>query len=129
MDDTTKNIVTNLATGALTKVLIAAGAAATAHGLVSGIPVETYGAAAVAIIAAASSFWRDYGKAIVLSQLEVLKAKSLASAAKLNAAGVPSVTTEEIAAQSPTLTAASVVKIAATMAPNIKASVVPKSEA
>lgn len=129
MDDSTKTMVTTLLTGAVTKILIAGGAAATAHGFVSGIPAETYTAAAVAIVAAGSSFWRDYGKAIVLSQLEVLKAKSLASAAKLHAAGVPSVTTEEIAAQSPTLTAATVEKVATTMAPDIKASVVPQKVA
>ena len=127
MDDTTKTMITTLATGAVTKILIAGGTALAAHGLMSGLPAETYTAAAVAVVAAGSSFWKDYGKAIVLSQLEVLKARSLAAAAKLHDAGVPAVTTAEIAAQSPTLTEATVTKIASTMAPDVKASVIPKS--
>jgi hypothetical protein len=62
----------------------------------------------------------------VLSQLEVLKARSLAAAAKLHDAGVPAVTVAEIAAQSDKLTAQSVTKVADTMTPEVKASVVPK---
>lgn len=126
MDDTTKTMILSLATGIVKKALIAGGTAAATHGFINGVPTEAYAGAAAAIVAGGVSFWQDYGKAIVLSQLEVLKAKSLASAAKLHAAGVPSITTAEIAAQSPTLTATTVEKVAETMSPQVKASVVPE---
>jgi hypothetical protein len=129
VDDTTKTMVLSLVTGVVKKVLIAGGTAAATHGFISGVSTEAYAGAAAAVVAAGVSFWQDYGRAIVLSQLEVLKAKSLASAAKLHAAGVPSITTAEIAAQSPTLTATTVEKVANTMTPEIKASVIPQKAA
>lgn len=125
MQDQTKTLVTALATGVIKKVLIIGGTWAATHGLISGVSVETYSGIAVAAVAASTSLWQDYGKAIVLSQLDVLKARSLAAAAKIHAAGLPPVTPAEIAAKSPTLTTESVTKIAQTMAPDIKASVLP----
>jgi hypothetical protein len=125
MDDSTKKVLMTLATGAVKKVLLTAGAAATTHGLIADIPAETYTAGAVFIVSAGWSFWNDYGKAIILSQLEVLKARSLASAKKIHDAGLKSVTVAEIAAQSPTLTEAQVTKVASTLPPSIQATVVP----
>jgi hypothetical protein len=81
------------------------------------------------LVGAGWSFWNDYGRAIVLSQLEVLKARSLAAADKIQKAGLKPVTTEEVAAQSPTLTAAQVTSIAATMPADVHASVVPMKAA
>jgi hypothetical protein len=127
LDDTVKKIAQSIAVGAVKKGLIAVGALLAGHGLALGFTPTDYAAAAVGIVAAAWSFWGDWGKPIVLAQLDVLKARSLAAAAKIHAAGLPAVTPAEIAAQSPTLTAASVVKIAATMAPTVQASVVPES--
>lgn len=125
MDDTTKKIAQALAVGLVKKGLIAIGTAAAAHGLTStGFSSEFYAGAAVAIVSAGWSFWQDYGKAIVLSQLEVLKAKSLAQAAKMNAAGIAPVTTVEIAAKSPTLTTADVAKTVDKMPPAIQATVI-----
>lgn len=128
MDDSTKTLVTTIATGVIKKTLISVGSIAAAHGFITGVPVEAYGSAAIAIAAAGISLWQDYGKAIIISQLEVLKARSLAAAAKIHEAGISPVTTAEIAAQSPTLTAASIIKIAATMTPAMQASVVPEQQ-
>ena len=110
MEDTTKKIALALVTGAVKKVLITAGTAAAAHGFTSGFSAEAYAGAAVAIVSAGYSFWNDYGKAIVLSQLEVVKAKSLAQAAKLQTAGIAPPTVAEIAAAHPTLTPKDVAK-------------------
>lgn len=116
MDDTTKKIAQALAVGAVKKVLMAVGAAAAAHGFAtSGLSAEVYAGIALAIVSAGWSFWNDYGKAIVLAQLEMLKAKSLAQAAKMRQANLPPVTAEQIADQSPTLTPADVTKTVATM--------------
>lgn len=115
MDDTVKKIAETLAIGAVKKVLIAGGAICAGHGVALGFTPTDYAAASVAIVAAGWSFWNDFGKAIVLSQLEVIKAKSLAQAAKLREAGLPQVTVGQIAAQSPTLTTDNVSKVIAKM--------------
>ena len=126
MDDSiVKKIAQTIAIGAVKKTLLAGGAMMAGHGIAMGFTPADYAAASVAIVAASYSFWNDYGKAIVLSQLEVLKARSLASAKVIHEAGLPSVTVAEIAAQSPTLTEANVTKVAATLAPEVKASVIP----
>lgn len=125
MDSGTKTVILTLATGIVKKALIAGGTAAATHGWISGSSAEAYGGLAAAIVAGGYSFWQDYGRAIVLSQLEVLKARSLAAAAKIKSAGLPPVTTAEIAAQSSKLTAESVTKIAATLPADVQASVVP----
>ena len=126
MDDSTKNVVMGIAVGVLKKVLLTAGAAATAHGFTSGISTEAYSGLAIALAAGSWSLWNDYGKAIVVSQLEVLKARSLAAAKKIQDSGLSPITVREIAAQSPTLTEEAVTKIAATMPPEVKVSVVPQ---
>lgn len=124
MDDTTKKIAQALAVGAVKKVLMAAGTAAAAHGFATGgLSAEVYAGLALAIVSAGWSFWNDYGKAIVLSQLEVLKAKSLAQAKTMREKGMPPVTTDQIAAQSPTLTPADVSKTVATLPPAVQATV------
>jgi hypothetical protein len=129
MDDSTKNVILTLATGAVKKVLIAGGTAAATHGLISGVSTEAYAGIAAAVVAGGLSFWQDYGKAIVLSQLEVLKARSLAAADKIQKAGLKPVTVEEIAAQSPKLTAQAVAKVATTLPADVQASVVPMKAA
>lgn len=122
MDDTTKKILEAIAVGAVKKALVAGGSIAAAHGFTTGLPSEAYAGLALALVSALWSFWNDYGRAIVMSQLEVLKAKSLASAAKIKDAGLPPVTSVDIAEQSPTLTPKAVDKIVATM-PAVQATV------
>jgi hypothetical protein len=128
MDDTVKTMAATLAQGLVKKVLISGGALLAGHGISTGFTATEYTAASVAIVAAAWSFWQDYGKAVITSQVEVLKARSLASAAKIQNAGLKSVTVSEIAAQSPTLTEAEVVKVAATLPSEVEASVVPAAK-
>ena len=115
MDDSTKTMMLTIGTGIAKKLLLGAGMAAASHGVISGNQVETFVAVGMALIGAGWSFWNDYGKAIVLSKLEVLKAQSLAQAAKLRGAGLAQPTVTEIAAQHPTLTAADVTKVADTV--------------
>ena len=125
MDTTTQNIVTKLAIGAVQKVLLTVSASAAAHGFIVGVPTETYLALATIIVTYGISFWKDYGRAIFESQMEVLKARSLAAAAKIQQAGLKPVSIAEIAAQSDKLTPESVTKIAATLPADVHASVVP----
>lgn len=129
MDDTTKTLALTMASGLIKKGLITVGATLATHGWISGGQTETFVAVGMFVVGAGWSFWQDYGKAIATSQLEVLKARSLAAAAKLKANNVPSVTTAEIAAQSPTLTQETVIKVANTLPLDVKASVVPKIDA
>jgi hypothetical protein len=123
MDDHTKTMMLSLATGVIKKGLITLGATAATHGIINGSQTETFVSLGMFAVGILWSLWNDYGRAIVLSQLEVLKAKSLAQAAKLNQAGIAPVTTGQIAAQSPTLTAAEVAKTVATLPPAIQANV------
>lgn len=126
MDDTTKNMLTSLAAGAVKKLLVAGGTAAAAHGYTTtGISPEFYAGAAVALVTASIGFWNDYGKSILVSQLEVLKAKSLAQAAKMRDAGVSPVTNADIADQSPTMTTKTVDKVVATLPPAVQSTVEP----
>lgn len=123
MDDATKTMALTLITGVVKKAAIVAGTTLATHGWISGNNTETFVSLAVAGVPLAISLWQDYGKAIVLSQLAVLKAKSLAQAAKLQDAGLPPVTTAQIAVQSPTLTPDQVTKTIATLPPAIQATV------
>ena len=130
MDDSTKTWMTTIAIGAVQKALMIGGAALAAHGFTAmGSNTELYAGLATALVTAGISFWRDYGRAIIISQLEVLKARSLASAKKISDAGLAPVTTTEIAAQSPTLTPAQVTAVAKTLPAPVAASVVPIAEA
>ena len=110
MDDSTKTMMLTLASGVIKKGLITLGATAVTHGIIASNQTETFVAAGMFLVGAGWSFWNDYGKAIVLSKLEVLKAQSLAQAAKLRNAGIAAPTVTEIAAQHPTLTPADVTK-------------------
>jgi hypothetical protein len=124
MDDKTKTVMLTIASGVIKKGLVSLGSMAVGHGLIAGNQTETFVAAGMALVGIAWSFWNDYGKAIVLSQLEVLKAKSLAQAQAMRQNGVAPVTTAQIANQSPTLTAAEVAKTVDTLPPAIQANVI-----
>jgi hypothetical protein len=123
MDDTTRTMVLTLASGVVKKGLIVVGASLATHGWINGSQTETFVSIGMAGLPLLYSFWQDYGKAILLSQLEVLKAKSLAQAAKLKDAGLPPVTVTQIAEQSPTLTSASVSKVIAKLPDAVQATV------
>lgn len=123
MDDKTKTMVLTLATGVIKKGLLVVGTSLAGHGIINSSQTETVVSVGMVLVGLAWSFWNDYGKAIVLSQLEVLKAKSLAQAAKLSQAGIAPVTTSQIADQSKTLTPDEVAKTVATLPPAIQANV------
>jgi hypothetical protein len=128
LDEATKNLLQTVAIGAVQKVLMAGAAGLAAHGIsAEGTNTQLYAGLATLIVTVGISFYRDYGRAIIISQLELLKARSVAAAAKLHEAGVPAVTTAEIAAASPTLTEKSVTKIADTLPAPVKASVIPNA--
>jgi hypothetical protein len=129
MDDKTRTMMLTLAASVAKNGLMTLGSAAAAHGIISGSQTETFVAIGMALLGGAWSFWNSYGRAIAVSQLEVLKAKSLAQAAKMNAAGVPPVTVNQIAAQSPTLSSTEVAKTVATLPPEIQANVAKLSAA
>lgn len=115
MDDKTKTMMLTLAAGVIKKGLITLGATAATHGFIASNQTETFVAIGMTLVGLGWSFWNDYGKAIVLSKLEVLKAKSLAQAASMKNAGVPPVTINQIAAQSQTMGPAEVEKVVATL--------------
>ncbi len=85
------------------------------HGIMTASQTETFVSAGLLVVSLLAMGWREYGSAIFFSQMEVLKAKSLAQAAALKKANLPPVTATQIAAQSPTLTPADVVKAVATL--------------
>jgi hypothetical protein len=122
---TMTSVVTMLATKGLS---VLAGIAVT-HGLMTSSNTETFVSGGLLLVSLGWSFWNEYGRAIVMAQLEVLKAKSLAQAAALSAANAPKVTVAQIAAQSPTMDATQVVKAIATLPPEIKATVAPSAGA
>lgn len=124
MDDKTKTMMLTLASGIIKKGLLVAGTGLASHGVISSSQTEIFVSIGMVLVGASWSFWNDYGKAIVLSQLEVLKAKSLAQAAQARSAGLPPVSTDQIAAQSPTLTPAEVAKTVATLPASIQANVI-----
>lgn len=123
MDDKTKTMMLTMAATVAKNGLMALGSTAATHGIINGNQTETFVAIGMAVLGGAWSFWNSYGRAIVVSQLEVLKAKSLAQAAKMSAAGVPPVTVTQIADESPTLQPAEVAKTMATLPPTIQANV------
>ena len=124
MDDTTKNMVLALASGIVKKGLVTLSASAVTHGIINSNQTEIFVSGGMLVAGLGWSFWNDYGRAIVISQLEVLKAKSLAQAAKMKDAGVPPVTVSQIAAESPTLTPTAVAKAVAKMPPEVQANIV-----
>lgn len=124
MDDTTRKMVMTIGAGLIKKSLLGLGATLATHGVISSNQTETFVAVGMALVGVAWSLWNDYGRAIVLSQLDVLKAKSLAQAAKMRDAGVTPVTVSQVAAQSPTLTTADVSKTVATLPAEVQKNVV-----
>jgi hypothetical protein len=111
MDVKTKAMMVQLGGGVIKKGLMVAGTALLGKGVLSdSSQVQNFVSIGMVLVGAGWSFWDEYGRAIVTAQLEVLKAKSLAQAAKMKTAGVAPPTATEIAAQHPTLTTAEVTK-------------------
>jgi hypothetical protein len=113
--------------GQVRMYLAAGAAAAIGHGYLrpdsAGAVVEI-GAGAVSLAAAAGwQVWTDYVQPIIIDQLEILKAKSHAQAAKLKENGIKPVTVTEIAAQSPTMDVAAVTKAIGTLPPAVQANI------
>lgn len=125
MDDRTKTVMLTAASAFVRNGLVALGSAAAAHGIISSSSTETFVSLGMVLAGAAWSGWNSYGRAIVISKLEVLKAKSLAQAAAMRQNGVPPVTAGQIAGQSPTLTTGEVKKVVATLPLDIQANVRP----
>lgn len=124
MDDKTKTMMLTIGAGIAKKGLMIAGTSLAGHGLINSNNIETFVSVGMVLVGLGWSLWNDYGKAIVLSQLEVLKAKSLAQAAKMRANGVsPVITADQIAEQSPKLTTADVNKAVATLPAEVQATV------
>lgn len=130
MDDATKKLILGLASGFLRKGAIASAAALTTHGIaVSGSFTETVVSAGVGLIVWGYSTYGDTVKVIIASQIEVLKAKSLAQAAKLRANNIAPPTVQDVAAASArspeiaTLTVDEVKKAVATLPPSVAATV------
>lgn len=122
MNDATQKMLTTLGASLAKNLLMIIGTSLAAHGILStGSGVETFVAVGMTLVGVLWSFWNSYGKAILLSKLEVWKAKSLAEAAKLQAHDIAPPTNEQIAAQSPTATTADVVKVMAADATKIAA--------
>lgn len=125
MNASTRTMVLTLATGLIKKGLISVGMYLVGHGVIESNQTETVVAIGMAGVGIVWSFWNDTGKAVVLSQLEVYKAKVLAQAAKLRENSIAPVTVSQIAAQSPSLTSADVAKTVATLPLAIQANVKP----
>jgi hypothetical protein len=115
MDAKTEQMIVTVGAGIAKKGLIALGTWLSAHGAMSGDMVNTFVGAGMFFVGVGWSIWQDYGKAILLSQLEVLKAKSLAQAEKMRMAGVTPVTVSQIANQSSKMDSAEVAKAVATL--------------
>jgi hypothetical protein len=81
MDDATRKMIITVGAGLVRKVLMLQAAGLVSHGIINSNQTEMVVSIGMALVGAGWSFWNDYGRAIVLSQLEVLKAKSLAQAA------------------------------------------------
>lgn len=129
MDDATKKMLVTIVAPIVRKGLITAGSALATHGILASNQTETFVSVGMAVAGLGWSFWNDYGRAIVLSQLEVLKAKSLAQAAKLQAHDIAPPDAAAVAAASAkspdmaTLTVEEVRKAAATLPPAVAGAV------
>jgi len=125
MDAKTQQMIVTVGGGIAKKVLMLQAAGLVSHGVMSANYTEIYVSLGMATIGAGWSFWNDYGKAIVLSQLEVFKAKSLAQAEKMRNAGIPAVTMQQIANQSSKMNPTDVAQVVATMPAEVKANIAP----
>jgi hypothetical protein len=121
MDDSTRNMMLSLGTGIIKKALISAGASFATHGIIASNQIETFVSLGMFAVGIVWSLWNDYFRPIVLAQLEVLKAKSLAQAAALKANGIPPVNATDIAAHSATMNETDVTKAIATLPPAVQA--------
>lgn len=111
MDNSTKQMLVTVGAGAARKVLMLQAAGLVSHGVINSNMTETYVSLGMAAVGALWSFWNDFGRSIVIAQLTVLKAKSLAQAAALEKHDIPSPTPTQIADHSETLTAKDVTKV------------------
>jgi hypothetical protein len=111
--------------GIIKKGLITLGSIAATHGVINSNQTETFVAGGMFLVGVLWSLWQDYGKAIILSQLEVLKAKSLAQAEKMRNSNVPPVTVQQIANQSNKMNPTDVASAIETLPANVKASISP----
>lgn len=125
MDAKTQQMIVTVGGGIAKKVLMLQAAGLVSHGVMSANYTEVYVSLGLALLGALWSFWNDFGKAIVLSQLEVLKAKSLAQAEKMRINGVTPVTVQQIANQSGKMNAADVAKAVETLPVEVKANIAP----
>lgn len=101
MDAATQKMIVALGSTVLRKVLTVGGTALASHGLIAGNQTEMFVSGGLAVAGVAWSFWNDYGREIVVAQLEVWKAKALAQQEAMRKAKVPEPTHAEIAAASP----------------------------
>jgi hypothetical protein len=124
MDAKTEQMIVTVGAGIIKKVLMLQAAGLVSHGLISSNNTEVFVSLGMAAVGAIWSFWQDFGKAIVLSQLEVLKAKSLAQAEKMRQAGVTPVTVNQIAMKT-TMSASEVTAVAATLPAEVKVNIAP----
>jgi hypothetical protein len=115
--------LTSILTTAATVGLASLGTFLVTHGVMNSSGTETLVSLAPFVAAATLAGWREYVRPILTAQLEVLKAKSLAQAAALKAAGLPKVTVAQIAAQSVTMGPPDVAKAVATLPTEIQATV------
>lgn len=101
-NDTTQSATSVLLGTIVRKLLTVGGTALAAHGiLATGSQVETFVSVGLAVAGVAWSFWNDYGRVIVLSKLQVWKAKAEAQADALHKANVPAPTNAQIADKIP----------------------------
>jgi hypothetical protein len=123
MDDATRNMIVTIGAGIAKKVLLGLGATLATHGIINSNQTETFVSAGMVVIGIGWSLWNDFGRAIILSQLEVLKAKCLAQAEQARNARLPPITANQIAAQSRTMSPTDVTKAVATLPAEIQANV------
>lgn len=98
----TQTMIATLGATVAKNLLMTAGTALAAHGILSsGSGIEIFVSVGMALAGAGWSFWNSYGRAILMSKLEVWKAKSEAQAAAMRKANVPPVTNAQIADKIP----------------------------
>lgn len=97
MNDQTKAILTAVAT----KTLAALAAALATHGVINTSSSEVVVSVGLLILSVGGTVWNEYLRDIIISQLEVLKAKSLAQADAMRKANLPPVTATQIADKGP----------------------------